>query len=159
MSQLSDYDKTREKAEAFYKNIEYIHSPALGEDVYFSKEAFKHIRFKRPRDERDKQSQIMRFKLLPRAVNLIERSTVYQEYEERKIQYRIKNQKRRKLISETVHYWGLIGIIDNRKIKVVLRKIGSKGQVHFWSIVPAWTTGVFRDKKLVRTMKGDPELD
>ena len=56
-----------------------------------------------------------------------------------------------------IKYWGIIAIIDGRKIKVILRKIGDNGQLHFWSIVPAWTTNKYRDAKFVSTMKGNPE--
>lgn len=58
-----------------------------------------------------------------------------------------------------VRYWGIIAITEGRKIKVILRKIGDNGQLHFWSIVPAWTTNKYRDMKLFSTMKGNPDED
>jgi len=44
-----------------------------------------------------------------------------------------------------VRYWGIIAIIEGRKIKVIIRKIGDNGALHFWSVVPAWTTNRYRD--------------
>jgi len=38
-------------------------------------------------------------------------------------------------------------------------KIGDNGNMHFWSIVPDWTTNKYRDAKFVSTMKGNPEED
>ncbi len=58
-----------------------------------------------------------------------------------------------------VKYWGIIGIIDGRKIKVIIRKIGDNGLLHFWSVVPAWVTNKYRDIKFYSTMKGKPEED
>jgi hypothetical protein len=55
-------------------------------------------------------------------------------------------------------YWGLIAIIDGRKIKVILRRVGN-GEIHFWSVIPAWVTNKTRDGKLFKTMKGDPNED
>jgi hypothetical protein len=159
MKEPADYDKIRSNAEAFYKNIDYIYSPALGENVYFGADGFNHIRFKKQRDEREKISQMARFNLLPHAIKLVGLSTTYQEYEERNISYRIKSRNRGKFISEKVYYWGIIAIIDNRKIKIVLRKVGTEGKLHFWSVIPAWTTSANRDRKLIRTTKGNPEID
>jgi len=59
--------------------------------------------------------------------------------------------------SKVVKYWGIIAIIDGRKIKVIIRKIGDMGNLHFWSIVPSWITNKYRDTKLFTTMKGNPE--
>src|SRR3989338_4412130 len=81
----------------------------------------------------------MRFKLLPRAVRLIAHANTFQEFEETIKEFEVKARKKRVRKSKSVRYWGIIAIFEGRKIKVILRKIGD-GQVHFWSIVPAWTT-------------------
>jgi len=100
----------------------------------------------------------MRFKLLPRAVSLVELSTTFQEYEEEMKSFEIKKRKKRVQQSKKVQYWGIIAIIDGRKSKVIVRKIGG-GNGHFWSVIPAWTTNKYRDLKLVSTMKGSPHED
>ena len=82
MEDLSNYDKLREDAQKLYSVTRPILSPALNEYVHFTAEGFNHIIFKGPRSERERLSQIMRFKLFPRAIKLIECSTTYQEYEE-----------------------------------------------------------------------------
>ena len=71
------------------------------------------------------------------------------------------NASYKKIIKKTrpVKYWGIIAIIDGRKIKVILRNVGENGNIHFWSIVPAWVTNRYRDIKLFSTMKGNPEED
>ena len=158
MEDLSNYDKLHADAQKFYKSIGPIFSPALNEYVHFTAEGLNHIIFKGSRSERERPSQILRFKLLSRAVKLVERSTTYQEYEETLKEFEVKSHKKRVRQSKPVKYWGIIAIIDGRKIKVIVRKIGD-GQLHFWSIVPAWTTNKYRDIKLFSTMKGNPEED
>lgn len=159
MEDLSNYEKLREDAQKFYSSISGIISPAFSEYIQFNAEGFNHIVFKGPHSEREKSSQILRFKLLPLAVKLIKLSTTYQEFEETLKEFEVKSYKKRIRKTKPVQYWGIIAIIDGRKIKVIIRKIGENGKMHFWSIVPAWTTNKFRDIKLFSTMKGNPDED
>lgn len=159
MEDLSNYEKLRDDAREFYISIRPILSQALGERVYFTAEGFNHIIFKNARRERERPSQIMRFKMLHRAAQLIELSATYQEYEETIREFQVKSRKKRVRKSKPVRYWGIIAIINGMKIKVILRKIGDNGQLHFWSVVPAWTTNKYRDAKFITTMKGNPEED
>ena len=159
MEDVSNYEKLRDYAHKFYLSIRPILSPAFDEHVHFTAEGFNHIIFKGSRSERERSSQILRFKLLPKAVKLVELSTTYQEYEETLKEFDVKSYKKRIRKTKPVKYWGIIAIIEGRKIKVVLRKIGDNGQLHFWSIVPDWTTNKYRDMKLFSTMKGNPEED
>lgn len=159
MQDLSNYQNLRKSARDFYNNINSVFSPALKEKITFPAEGFNHIVFKNERTERERSSQILRFKLLPQAKKLIEISTTYQEFEETIGEFIIKKYKKKIKESRSVKYWGIIAIIDNRKIKVIIRKIGDNGSLHFWSIVPAWTTNKYRDVKIFTTMKGCPEKD
>ncbi len=159
MQDLSNYQNLRKSAQDFYNNINSVFSPALKEKITFPAEGFNHIVFKTARTERERSSQILRFKLLPLAKKLIEISNTYQEFEETIGDFVIKKHKKKVKESRSVKYWGIIAIIDNRKIKVIIRKIGDNGSLHFWSIVPAWTTNKYRDVKFFTTMKGCPEKD
>ena len=96
---------------------------------------------------------------MPIAIKLIETSTTYQEFEETIKEFNVKSFKKKIRKTKIVKYWGLIAIIGGRKIKVIIRKMGDNGSMHFWSVVPAWTTNKYRDTKLFSTMKGDPECD
>ena len=159
MEDLSNYEKLREDALKLYNGIGKTASPALKQDVYFNAEGFNHIIFKKARTERERSSQILRFKLLPLAVKLLKISTTYQEFEEtiKEVEVKIFKQKVKK--TKPVKYWGIIAIIDGRKIKVIIRKVGDNGNLHFWSIVPAWVTNQYRDIRLFTTMKGSPDED
>jgi len=159
MDDVSNYDTLRENAQTFYNSTGRIFSPALNDQIHFTAEGFNHIIFKGSRSERDRSTQILRFKLLPLAIKLVKLATTYQEYEETLKEFEIKAYKKRARKSKSVKYWGLIAIIDGRKIKVIIRKIGDNGTMHFWSIVPAWVTNKHRDVRFFTTMKGNPDED
>ena len=95
MNDLSNYEKLREDAQKFYNEIRTVQSPALNENIYFNSEGFNHIVFKKSRSEREKSSQMLRFKLLPLAKKLIELSTTYQEFEETLKEFEVKSYKKR----------------------------------------------------------------
>lgn len=158
MEDRSEYEKLRDTAQALIAATKPVYSPALDQEVSFTAEGFNHILFKGSRSEREYPSQIMRFKLLPRAIRLIAFANTFQEFEETIKEFEVKARKKRVKKAKAVRYWGVIAIFEGRKIKVILRKIG-EGKLHFWSIVPAWTTNKHRDAKFVSTMKGNPEED
>lgn len=159
MSILSNYEKIRKETFRYYSKINTIFSPAFNEKIFFNSEGFNHIIYKTSRREREKSSQLMRFKLLPLAVKLIEKSTTFQEYEEIIKEFDVKRHKKRVRVSKLVKYWGLIAIIESKKIKVIIRQVGEDGAMHFWSLIPAWSTNKYRDVKFVTNMKGNPEED
>jgi len=157
MDDLSNYQKLKSDAQNFYNSIGKVHSPVFNHEIYFTSEGFNHIIFKSSRKERERSSQILRFKLLPLVVKLVKLSTTYQEFEETIKEFNVESFGKRIMKSKVVKYWGIIAIIDGRKIKVIIRKIGDMGNLHFWSIVPSWITNKYRDTKLFTTMKGNPE--
>ncbi|MFA5130888.1 MAG: hypothetical protein WC467_00515 [Patescibacteria group bacterium] len=159
MENLTDYQNLKDSAQKIYNNINSVFSPAFKEKVTFSAEGFNHIIFKKRHSMREEPSQILRFKLLSLAKKLIELSTTYQEFEESIKEVFIKKYKKKTRESRIIKYWGIIAIMDGQKIKVILRKIGDNGSLHFWSIIPAWTTNKYRDTKFFTTMDGRPEED
>ena len=93
MEDVSNYDKLREDAQKLFAATRPILSPALNDYVHCTAEGFNHIIFKGSRSERERPSQILRFKLLPRAIKLIAHSNTYQEYEETIKQFEVKSHK------------------------------------------------------------------
>lgn len=159
MEDISNYEKIKADSKNFYEQIGKVHCPAFEQPVFFNAEGFNHLIYKNDRRERDKSVQIMKFKLLPLAKKLIGLTTTYQEYEESLQEFRVKKFKKAIQESKVVRYWGIIAILEHRKFKMVVRKVGDNGQYHFWSVIPAWVTNYHRDIKLVSTMKGDPTDD
>ena len=158
MENESNYQTLKEKAQGVYNSINSVFSPVFKEKITFTAEGFNHIIFKKERSERERSSQILRFDLILLAKQLIELSTTHQEYEEGFKEIFVKRNKKKVRKNSSVKYWGIIAIINNRKIKVIIRKIGN-GSLHFWSIIPNWTTNKTRDIKFFTTMQGCPEED
>ena len=159
MEDLSNYDKLKEDAQRLYSSIGRVFSPALDQEILFTSEGFNHIIYKNSRTERERPSQILRFKLLPLAINLLKKSNTYQEVEETIQEFEVKSYKKRIKKTKVVKYWGIIAIIDGRKIKVIIKRVGEDGKMHFWSIVPNWVTNKYRDTKFFTTMRGSPDED
>ncbi len=159
MIDLLNYDQLKSDGFEYYNNIKRIDSPIFNQSITFNAEGFNHIIFKNARTERERSSQIARFNLLPLAVKLLKIATTYQEFEESIEKLEVKEYKKKVRKTKIVKYWGVIAIIDNRKIKVIIRKIGDNGNFHFWSIVPDWVTNKHRDIRFISTMKGCPEED
>ncbi len=160
MEDVSNYEKIKEDARQFYNQIGKVACPAFeNQPVHFNSEGFNHLVFKGNRKERDKQEQIMRFKLLPLALKMIKLASIYQEKDETIQEFRVKKFKKIIEESKVVKYWGIIGILENKKIKVIIRQVGENGQKHFWSVIPAWVTNKYRDIKFASTMKGNPSED
>jgi hypothetical protein len=160
MSDISNYESIKEYSRKYYQEIGKVICPAFGNVfVHFNAEGFNHLIFKRKHKERDKTEQLYRFKLLPLALKLIKLATVYQETEEVIQEFRVQKFKKFVLESKVVRYWGIIGIIENKKIKVIVRQVGENGQKHFWSVIPSWVTNKHRDIKFISTMKGNPLED
>lgn len=157
MVESQNYKHVRDAAEAFYKKIGYIRCPALNHElVHFTNEGFRHLMFKgkRRRSERDKRVQMMKFKLLPKAKDVIEIATTFQEYDEELTEVVKKRKKRQIKEPAMIKYWGFVAIIDGYRLKVIVRQIGN-GQKHFWSTIPAWTKSHYREIKLLSKSKGN----
>ena len=152
---LSDLKKEKIDIVFVHKIDRLTRCPALNNElVHFSAEGFNHLIYKGKRRERNKNEQIMKFKLLPKAKTIIEITTTHQEYDESLIE--IRKKKFKKIVQETamVRYWGFVAIIRGFRTKVIVRQIGN-GQKHFWSVIPAWITNQYRDIKLISKTRGD----
>lgn len=153
------YEALRKEAQLFYGSVGGITSPLFQKEVHFTAEGFNHILFTHPRSERNRASQVARFRLLPLAVKLIALATIYQEYEEGLKEFPGEHFGIPMTKIQVVRYWGIIAIMSEYKIKVIVRSVGEDGALHFWSVIPGWITGKLRDEKFFRGMKGNPEVD
>lgn len=69
-----------------------------------------------------------------------------------------KFNKRKEKITVPVKYWGFTAILDKRKIKVIVKKVGN-GKLMYWSIIPSWKT-LKHGKLILRDFaEGDLEQD
>ena len=154
-TKLSRYEEIRGEAEVLYKKFLPVKCPALnGHPVIFTSEGFNHIVYRMKKQERNRSVQILRFELLEKGRQLLEKVTVMQEYEQYPKAVEVRRFKQKTIINQTVTDIGFVGIIKGFRIKVVVRKIGN-GAFQFHSIIPAWSTKYYRDIKIVRNTKGN----
>jgi len=157
MENKEEYQKIFEEAKKYYRGLSKVTSPALGQEVHFNAKGFNHILYRKKQYKRSHKEQIRRFRLLSLAMKLIGFTNTYQEYEDTSKETGLLHANDSLNQSKNTQFWGLIAITEGRKIKVILRKVGSDGNVHFWSIIPSWKTNK-RDDKLF-DMKGNPFED
>jgi len=137
---MDELNEIREKARELYKEIEEVHCPFLKEKVVFTSVGFNHIQYKNHKGkQRHKNVQQIRYKILKLAHKVLRDSKTLQEYEEQSLFVEVKQNKRKERILKPVRFFGFIAIIDERKVKVIVRQVGN-GKKHFWSIIPNWRT-------------------
>lgn len=133
--------KLKEYAKEEYGKIDSIHCPLFGEKIYFSNEGFKHLIYKGKDNgkKRAKNEQYIRLKLFRLACKLLRATKTYQDHFATKHWIKQRANKRREKILKDVEYWGILAIIDDRRIKVVIRQY-SNGDKKFWGVCPKWHT-------------------
>ena len=93
--------------------------------VIFNAKGINHLLYKGNRSERDLSRIQTNIRLLPRAIRVLQLMPFFQEesgYEKEGVKFR---------------YWAFEAVVDDRRVKVVVRQIGN-GRKHFWSVIPAW---------------------
>lgn len=114
------------KARQFFRRHKSVRCPAFPKErVYFNSKGLRHIFYDgamRARPEREMATRVL---LLPRALKTLKKMPFWQE--RRTIQQKGK----------TVGFWSLEAVVDDRRIKVIIRQIGN-GHKTFWSVIPSW---------------------
>lgn len=154
------FEKFKEIIRQEYDVIKEIHCPYFNETVKFSSDGFQHLLYKGSSKikQRGQSEQYMRLKLLKLAPKLLRLTKTVQEFHKGNQFVVVKKNKRREMVMKEVKYWGFIAIIDDRKIKVVVKQIGD-GFKRFWSIIPNWTTRKSREMFSRVQYSGDLEND
>lgn len=131
---VARFAEAKEKAHAIYTAEREIWCPYFQTKVVLNSDGFHHLQFS-ARREREKQEQLFKLRLLPLALQIIRKSGTIQEY--RKLLSPIGKASNGAIPMKEVEYWGLVGILGEKRIKVraVLRRVGS-GNVTFWSVMP-----------------------
>ncbi len=104
--------------------------------MVLNSDGFHHLQFS-ARHERSKRVQLLKFGLLPLALDTIHKSGTVQEYRKMLTPIGKPSPRDGSVPMKEVEYWGLVAIVGERRIKirVVLRKIGT-GNLTFWSVMP-----------------------
>ncbi len=136
MDDLDYYEKQKQKAENIFLETKGVFCPYFQREVIFNSDGFHHLRFS-ARKERNKKEQILKFTLLPLAIQTIKKSGTVQEYRKMMVAIGKKSKKGGFQKMKEVEYWGFVAIVgeNNIKIRTVLRKVGD-GNIIFWSTMP-----------------------
>ena len=129
------FNERKEKAKLIYDAQKGINNPYLQSEIIFNSDGFHHLQFS-ARRERDKNEQLLKFRLLPLAISVIKKSGTLQEYRKGFIAISKKG-KDGLARTKDVEYWGFVAIVGESKIKIrtILRRVGD-GNITFWSVMP-----------------------
>lgn len=129
------YEKSKIKAKKLYSKIGRIQCPAFGgEHVSFTSEGFNHL-IRKGRLLRTKNEQKRRFVLIPHIEKIIKNPKAIIFYEKRETRV-VSNRHGEKIIIQSIaDFWTFIEVVNNCRIKVVIRQISEKGSKHFFSVM------------------------
>lgn len=119
----------KHQAKVFFKKTKSVKCPTFpGEEIIFNSKGLSHLFYKGSQKVASRLTKEIatRVSLLSRAVKVIEQMPMFQE----ESLFITKEGKR-------INYWSFEAVVDNRRIKVIVRQIGN-GKKHFWSVIPAW---------------------
>lgn len=128
------YFEIKQQAKNVYSKIGRLPCPALGgEYVTFNRLGFSHL-LRKGHVPRPKSEQKRRLFLLKYAEQIVKnpKSKIYFRQTEEK--YFINRHGQKILTTSIAKFWTFIEDVDNKKIKLVIRQLGS-GQKHFLSIM------------------------
>jgi hypothetical protein len=128
------YCSLRDRAKNLFNRNPQIRCPYFETDVVLNADGLHHLRYS-DRRERSKQEQMLKFHLLPLALQVIRKAGTVQEY--RRIWQPVGPAKADGMREgKDVEYWGFVAIIGRRpdKIRVIVRRVGT-GKLTLWSVM------------------------
>lgn len=135
-NEIKYFEKRKEKAEEIFSAQKNLYNPYFKTSIVLNSDGFHHLQFS-GRRERNKKEQLLKFNLLPLALDIIKKSGTIQEYRRLLTPIGKPSALNGSILLKEVEYWGLVAIIGDSKIKVrtVLRRVGD-GNITFWSVMP-----------------------
>ena len=120
------FNERKLKAEKIYSANATIFNPYFQKQIVLNSDGFHHLQFS-ARRERDKREQLLKFSLLPLALEIIKKSGTVQEYRKLLTPIGKKSARDGAVQMKNVEYWGLIAIVGEHsiKIKTILRRVRS----------------------------------
>ena len=131
---MDAYHRLRDRARQLFDDDPTILCPYFSERIVLNGEGLHHLRYSAER-ERGKPEQMLKFRLLPLALDVVRKSGTVQEY--RKIWQPVGKKGADGMgAAKEVEYWGFVAIIGTRpdKVRVILRRVGT-GNITFWSVM------------------------
>lgn len=131
-----NFIEQKERAHVLYTAQKTIYNPYFKTHITLNSDGFHHLQFS-SRKERNKREQLLKLTLLPLAFEIIKNAGTIQEYRTLLTPVGKPSGRNGAVSMKHVEYWGMIGIVGTKRIKVrtVLRRIGD-GNITFWSVMP-----------------------
>lgn len=133
----NEFAQVRSQAEEAYAKIGEVLCPYLGAKVEFNVAGLEHIKYQQWNRGRPFKDQLIRFRLLRLVPIILGKSHTLQGIEKVRKRERVKVLGKWQTRVSRVHYYEFTAVIENYRIKVIVRKMGD-GPYHFWSIIPSW---------------------
>ena len=129
------FSKCKEKAQGAYTAHPSIYCPYFKSEVILNSDGFHHLQFS-ARRERNKHEQLVKFRLLPKALDVIRKSGTVQEYRRLLTPIGKPSKKDGSVPMKEVEYWGCVAIVGEKPIRIrtILRRVGT-GNITFWSVM------------------------
>ena len=147
-----DFQKVSSDAKVFYAAIGEIHCPYFGEKIIFNTAGFKHLKFKSDKVARSRFEQYARLKLINFAPRVLSLSRTVQGIWVTKCFERIRIHSRTDTVLKPVSYFEFIAVLDNVRVKVIVKQIDS-GRKFFWSIIPYWKIDSVNSRRILHSGK------
>lgn len=124
------------RARAIYTQKSEVYCPYFNQKIALTSDGFNHLQYKPNRQPRNVKVQILKLRLLRKALDVLSKTGTLQEYRQ-KIEKIGKRDERGFYQTKNVQYWGFHAILNGykHKIKVIIRQVGD-GKVMFWSVMP-----------------------
>lgn len=129
------FNTQKEKAKTLYAKEREIYCPYFKEKIILNSDGFHHLQFS-ARRERNKSEQLLKFRLLPYALNVIRHSGTVQEYRRMLTPIGKPSSRDGAVSMKEVEYWGFVAIVGDKPIRIraIVRRVGT-GNITFWSVM------------------------
>ena len=139
MDNIEQFQRVKQEAEDYYKTVNAVFCPYLKSKINFNAKGLDHIKMKSWNKSRLVSDQYLRLKFLKLVQEVLKNSGTLQEFHETKNFERIKDTGRWQSIMKPIVYYGFVAILNNVKIKIIVKRVEG-GQPYFWSVIPFWKT-------------------
>ena len=151
-----NFRRIKDKAESFYKNLDFVYCPYLEENVYFNAKGLEHLKFKRKNYARVIDDQFIRLKLLNLAPKVIKLSRTVQGLSIGKNFEIIRSNNRNDKKLVDVKYFEFVAVVDGMRVRIIVKQIENSPK-YFWSIIPFWKMNKENGNRKIHN--GNPEED
>lgn len=151
-----DFEKVKLEAEKFYDLLELVKCPYFNEEIVFNAKGLRHLKFKSDQKARSHKDQYSRLKLLYLVPEILKKShTVQGIWKIKKFEEQKTNSRWERILKDVIYY-EFIAVLENIRIKVIVKEILG-GEKHFWSVIPFWGIDKNNSKRILHS--SNPEYD